>query len=182
MATVEETTQKVQRILVDSFNDVRLRKDGFALEVGSTAAFVEIQAWTPDKDGNPRSLVYIWAPVGRDVAPSDELFHWAATDGQQFRLGGVTVIENKQAKTCYLQFDHTILGDYLDPAELVTAVGAVMYTADDLDETVHTRFGGKRWTDPSDPPPTPPADPPAPIRPTGRIRPPRAPADPPAAT
>ena len=163
MATVEDTTQKVQRILVDSFNDVRLRKDGFALETGSTAAFVEIQAWTPDKDGNPRSLVYIWAPLGRDVAPSDELFHWAATDGQQFRLGGVTVIENKEAKTCFVQFDYTILADYLDPAELVTAVSAVMYTADDLDEAVHSRFGGKRYTDPSDPaPPAPPATPPTP--------------------
>ena len=148
MATVEETTQKVQRILVDGFNDVRLRKNGFSLEVGSTAAFVEIQDWTPDKDGNPRTLVYVWAPLGRDVKPTDDLFHWAATDGQQFRFGGVTVIENKEAKTCFLQFDHTIMGDFLDPAELLAAVGAVLYTADDLDETVHTRFGGKRYTDP----------------------------------
>lgn len=148
MATVEETTQKVQRILVDGFNDVRLRKNGFSLEVGSTAAFVEIQEWTPDKDGNPRTLVYVWAPLGRDVKPTDELFHWAATDGQQFRFGGVTVIENKEAKTCFLQFDHTIMGDFMDPAELIAAVGAVLYTADDLDETVHTRFGGKRYTDP----------------------------------
>ena len=70
MATVEATTEKVQRILVDEFNDVRLRKSGgFILEVGSSAAFVEIQEWTPDKDGNPRSLIYIWAPLGRDVKP-----------------------------------------------------------------------------------------------------------------
>jgi len=150
VATVEETTQKVQRILVDGFNDVRLRKNGFSLEVGSTAAFVEIQEWTPDKDGNPRTLVYVWAPLGRDVTPTEDLFHWAATDGQQFRFGGVTVIENKEAKTCFLQFDHTIMGDFLDPAELLAAVGAVLYTADDLDETVHTRFGGKRYTDPNE--------------------------------
>jgi hypothetical protein len=150
MATVEATTQKVQRILVEEFNDVRLRKNGFSLEVGSTAAFVEIQAWTPDKDGNPRSLVYVWAPLGRDVTPSDELYHWAAVDGQQMRFGTVTVIDDKEKKTCFIQFDHTILGDYMDPAELITAVSAVMYTADDLDEIVHTRFGGKRYTDPSE--------------------------------
>ena len=151
MATVEATTQKVQRILVDAFNDVRLRKNGgFLLEVGSTAAFVEIQEWTADSEGNPRSLVYIWAPVGRDVKPTEDLFHWAAVDGQQYRLGSVSVIENKDTGTCFVQFDHTILGDYLDPAELATAVGAVMYTADDLDEIVHDRFGGKRYTDPSE--------------------------------
>ena len=62
----------------------------------------------------------------------------------------MTIIENKENGTCFLQFDHTIMGDYLDPAELVTAVGAVMYTADDLDEIVHERFGGKRYTDPSE--------------------------------
>jgi hypothetical protein len=148
MATVEATTQKVQRILVDGFNDVRLRKDGFLLEVGSTAAFVEVQAWTPDDEGNPRSLVYIWAPLGRDVKPSEELYHWAAVEGQQMRFGTVTVIDDKEKGTCFIQFDHTILGDYMDPAELITAVAAVMYTADDLDEIVHTRFGGNRYTDP----------------------------------
>ena len=92
--------------------------------------------------------MYIWAPLGRDVKPSEDLYHWAATDGQQFRLGTVSVIDNKETGTCFLQFDHTILGNYLDPDELVTAVSAVMYTADDLDEIVHDRFGGKRYTDP----------------------------------
>lgn len=151
MATVEATTQKVQRILVDGFNDVRLRKDGsFLLEAGSTAAFVEIKDWTADKEGNPRTLVYIWAPLGRDLKPSEELYHWAATDGQQLWFGGVTVIDDKDKGTCFLQLDHTILGDYLDPAELVAAVAGVMYSADDMDEIVHTRFGGKRYTDPSE--------------------------------
>ena len=151
MATVDATTQKVQRILVDGFNDVRLRKSGgFILEVGSTAGFVEIHEWTPDGEGNPRSLVYIWAPLGRDIQPTPQLFHRAAVDGQQYRIGSVSVLEDAEKGTCFLQFDHTILGDYLDPAELITAVGAVMYTADDLDEIVHDRFGGKRYTDPSE--------------------------------
>jgi len=151
MATVEATTQKVQRILAEEYNDVRLRKNGgFLVPGGSTAAFVEIQEWTPDKDGNPRTLVYIWAPLGREVKPTEDLYHWAAVDGQQFRLGTVTVLDEKDAGTCFIQFDHTIMGDYLDPAELTTAVGAVLWTADDLDETVHDRFGGKRYTDPSE--------------------------------
>ena len=53
----QATTQKVQRILVDGFNDVRLRKSGgFVLDVGSSAAFVEIHEWTPDSEGNARSV------------------------------------------------------------------------------------------------------------------------------
>ncbi len=151
MATVDETTAKVQRILVDGFNDVRLRKSGgFMLELGTSAAFVDIKEWTKDKDGNPRSLVYIWAPLGRDVKPTDDLYHWAAVEGQQFYFGGVTVIDDKEKGTSFVQFDHTLLGDYLDPAELIAAVGGVMSSADDLDEIVHDRFGGKRYTDPSE--------------------------------
>ena len=62
----QATTQKVERILVDGFNDVRLRKSGgFVLDVGSSAAFVEIREWTPDSEGKARSLVYIWAPGAR---------------------------------------------------------------------------------------------------------------------
>ena len=151
MATVEATTQKVQRILVDGFNDVRLRKNGgFLLEAGSTAAFVDVDPWSPDHEGNPRSLVSISAPLGRDVKPTPELFQWAAVDGQQFRLGSVSVMVLPDKDTVFVQFQHTLLGDYLDPAELITAVSAVMWTADDLDEIVHDRFGGKRYTDPNE--------------------------------
>ena len=84
------------------------------------------------------------------MKPTEDLYHWAAVDGQQFRLGTVTVLDEKDAGTCFIQFDHTIMGDYLDPAELATAVGAVLWTADDLDEIVHDRFGGKRYADPSE--------------------------------
>ena len=59
-------------------------------------------------------------------------------------------MDNKEKGTCFLQLDHTLLGDYMDPAELLAAVGGVLYSADDLDEVVHTRFGGKRYTDPSE--------------------------------
>jgi hypothetical protein len=100
---------------------------------------------------SPVARVHL-APLGRGVPKTPELFRWAAVDGQQFRIGSVSVLEDQDATkdTCFLQFDHTLLGDYLDPAELVTAVGAVMYTADDLDEVVHTRFGGKRFSDPDE--------------------------------
>jgi len=151
MATVDATSQKVQRILGAEFSDVRLAKNGFSVPYESTTAFVEIREWSPDKDGNPRSVVYIWAPIGREVKPTPEMYHWAATDGRQRLFGGVTVIDNEGGKDCFLMFDHTLLGDFLDPAELVSAVGAIVTTADEFDEIVRDKFGGKRYTDPSDP-------------------------------
>ena len=46
-----------------------------------------------------------------------------------------------------MTFEHTLLGDFLDPMELESAVGMLFVTADKLDEIVHDRFGGKRFTD-----------------------------------
>jgi hypothetical protein len=149
LATAEETGQKVQRILMAEFNDVRLTRDGgFSVPLGSSTAFVEPTDWAADKDGNPRSLVRIWAPLGRDVTPTPELYQWAATDGQALWFGSVAVRPGKDGGPALVILDHTLLGDYIDPGELVSAVNAVMSSADDLDEIVHDRFGGKRWTDP----------------------------------
>ena len=120
MATAEETGRKVQRILVAEFNDVRLTKDGgFAVQHGSSITFVEPTDWAPDSEGNPRSLVRVWAPLGRDVTPTPELFKWAATEGQGKWFGSVTVVEGKDGEGCFVMFDHTLLGDYVDPAELI---------------------------------------------------------------
>lgn len=148
MATAEETGRKVQRILAAEFNDVRLTKDGgFAVEYGSSVTFIEPIDWVPDSDGSSQSLVRVWAPIGRDVKPTPEMFRWAATEGQDKLFGSVTVLEGKDGEGCLLMFDHTLLGDYVDPAELTTAIYAVLFTADDLDDIVHDRFGGKRYTD-----------------------------------
>jgi hypothetical protein len=151
VATAEEIAPKVQRILIGEFNDVRLTKDGgFSVPLGSSTAFVEPRDWGKDPDGNPRSLVRVWAPIGRKVPKTPELFKWAATEGQSKWFGSVTTIENEDNETCFLMFEESLLGDFLDPAELVNVVYAIMTTGDELDEVVHEKFGGKRYTDPDD--------------------------------
>jgi hypothetical protein len=149
LATVDETAQKVQRILIAEFNDVRLTKGGgFSVPLGSSTAFVDFVEWAADKEGNPRTLVRIWAPLGRDVTPTPELYRWAATDGQNLWFGRVAVREGKDGGPALVVIDHTLLGDYVDPEEVVSAVVGVMSSADEMDEIVHDRFGGKRYTDP----------------------------------
>ena len=145
---VDATSAKVQRMLVGAFNDVRLTKDGgFSVPMGSTTVYVEIKEWTPDTDNNPRSLVYLWSPMARDVPLGPELYEWAATEGRQKWFGGVVVQKNKDEKTAFVTYDHTLLGNFLDPDELMTAVSMVGWTADDLDDMITTKFGGKRWSD-----------------------------------
>lgn len=148
MATVDASLQKVQRILANAFDNVMLAKDGYAIERGSTRVNIEVREWGKDPQGEPSSIVRIWAPLVRDLAPTPEFYHWAATEGQKFLFGTVTVVDSEDGSTCFVAFDHTLLADYLDPDELVQAVVAVAVTADDLDDTVREKFGGKRYADP----------------------------------
>ncbi len=152
MATVEATQQKVQRMLVEGFGDVTLSKDGsFAILRGSTRVNIEVRDWGKDAKGEPSSIVRIWAMVARGVKPSPEFYRWAAVDGSKFMFGSVTVLENEGAAECFVAFDHTLLADYLDMDELCGAVAMIAGSADDIDDIVHDRFGGKRYIDPDDP-------------------------------
>ena len=147
MATVEESTQKVQRILVSKFNKVILLEDGFAIERGSTRVKIEIKDFGKDSDGNPDSLVHLWAPIGREIPATPEFFRWAATEAQGYRFGATIVYENEDKTQCSAVFAHSLLADFLDPGELENAIWMVAGTADDLDDKIHDQFGGKRWTD-----------------------------------
>jgi hypothetical protein len=147
VATVEESTQKVQRILVSKFNKVILLEDGFAIERGSTRVKIEIKDFGKDSDGNPDSLVHLWAPIGREIPATPEFYRWAATEAQGYRFGATVVYENEDKTKCSAVFTHSLLADYLDPGELENAIWMVAGTADDLDDKIHDQFGGKRWTD-----------------------------------
>jgi hypothetical protein len=68
-------------------------------------------------------------------------------DGSRFLFGSVTVLENETSSDAFVVFDHSILADYLDLDELCGAVAVIASTADDLDDVVHEKFGGKRYTD-----------------------------------
>ena len=107
MATVEETTQKVQRILVSTFNEVGLIEDGFAVEHGSTRVKVEIKRLRQGRDGNPDSLVHLWAPIGREIRLTPEFFRWAATEAQgntvrrdgRVRERGQDAVQRRRSRT-----------------------------------------------------------------------------------
>ena len=147
MATVEAARQKVERILAAAYSNVVLTEDGFKIERGSTAVFILVKDFGQDSDGDPSSIVHLWAPVARGLKPTPEFYHWAATEGRSKYVGGITVTDRDDG-TCHVVFDHAILADYLDPAELTSAISLVLRGADAYDDVIQSRFGGKRYTDP----------------------------------
>jgi Putative bacterial sensory transduction regulator len=132
---------KVQRYLADMVGAVQLTPDGaYSFQAGSAQVFVRCMQWgTGD-----RTLVSIVCPVLFAAAPSPELYEHIAVHADDYLFGHLSAA-NQDDGTVSVFFTHTLLGDYLDPEELKQAVGAVVTTANTLDDELKTRFGGSRF-------------------------------------
>lgn len=151
MATVDQTFLKVQRLLTGPMG-LKIQLQGETIGVvftnSSTQIHVRVLDWGKTKDGEPRSLVRVSAPVLRGVEPKPELFEYLAREAPKNWFGNITVWEDPDDKSkLSLAMAHTLLGDYLDQEELSTVLFGVLNAADELDDPMQQRFGGKRWTD-----------------------------------
>ena len=149
MASVDQTMMKVQRILTGPMG-LRIGLQGNTITVTfsevSTRVNVNIQEWGTNKDGDPTSLVQISCPILWEVDPSPALFEWVAKSSYYF--GHVSVHDDTTSPgKLFLMMSHTLLGDYLDEEELSSALYAILGTADNLDDELKGKFGGKRLAD-----------------------------------
>ncbi len=142
---------KVQRLLTGPMRlKIELQGDtiGVVFSTVSTQIHIRILEWGKSDDGEPRSLVRISAPLLRGVDPSPALYEYLAREAPRHWFGNVSVWDDENNKgKLFLSFAHTLLGDYLDEDELSTAMYGVLHNADELDDKLQQRFGGKRWTD-----------------------------------
>lgn len=149
MANVDMTMMKVQRILTGPMG-LRISLQGNSIAVTftdvSTRVNVSVSEWGKNKDGDPSSLVQISCPILWEVDPSPGLFEWIAKSSYYF--GHVTAHDDSSAPgKLFLMMSHTLLGDYLDEEELSSAMYAMLGTADNLDDELKGKFGGKRLAD-----------------------------------
>ncbi len=147
---------KVQRFAKQLFNTVQLNDDGsLSVPYESTHVFIEVFDMTSDdadfnafRRENDLSFttVSIWAMVLMDVKPNNELYKWVAIDGQDYMLGGfkLVVLDDGLVNVVYRA---AVSGDNLDAGELKGALLAVATSADEMDETLKSRFGGKTVDD-----------------------------------
>ena len=151
MATVDATMMKVQRILTGPMK-LRVQLQGNTMFVqfsdASTQVSMTVADWGPGRDGEPRSLVNISSPILWAVPPSPALFEWIAREGGQYFFRHVSAADDvRDQGKVFLSMNHTLLGDYIDEEELASAMYAVLNTADQLDDELQKRFGGRRWSD-----------------------------------
>lgn len=147
MATVEQTMMKVQRIMTGPMGlQVMVHGDRFQVTFQDTSTFLNVRVAEAgqNEDGEPRTVVLVTSPLLREVEPTPELFEWVARTGGSRWFGHVEVHDDRDTGKVNLLFSHTLLGDYLDRAELETAMWGILSVADGWDEELQQKFGGKR--------------------------------------
>ena len=131
---VETTAERVREYL-RSFDDFEVDDDGnCSLQYGS--ARVEITVGVFDED---QSVVKVRSACVTGAKPSPELYQHVATYPSE--VGHLRLVDEDDG-TVTINFCHSLLGEFLNPAELRMTVVAVAFTADDLDDGLAARFGG----------------------------------------
>jgi hypothetical protein len=151
MATVDQTMLKAQRLLTGPMG-LRIQLMGEVIRVtftdASTAVHLRVIDWGKTADGEPRTLIRISAPILYAVKPVPALFEYLVREAPTKWFGSITVADDPDnAGMLTISMGHTLLGDYLDEEELNAAMFGVLGAADELDDPMQKRFGGKRWVD-----------------------------------
>ena len=140
MSVVDQVRTKVQRILTDNFGKVEIDRDNdFVVRKDSAVTFIRIR----EGFGDDGAIIEVKCPLLMEVTLTKELFQWVATEGQRYKLGSVYVNPDDNGKTGWVYFRYAIIGQDLDESELMTAVGVVLVTSDELDNELQEKFGGE---------------------------------------
>ena len=133
------TKERVQRFLADLFGEVHIDRDGdFNFRHGSTHVYIRVHEM-----GKDATAVRVWSFTNRKVPDSNELFRYLAATNGMLVFGALSAKAVEDGVSVVLS--HSLLGEYLDPAELAAAVAAVAQLADDFDDEIKSRFGGERY-------------------------------------
>jgi hypothetical protein len=131
---VAETAAQVREHL-SSFEDVTINDDGSGtLLWGSARVDVAVEVFDEDQ-----SVVRVFACCVKGATASPELYEHVATTS--FDLGHFEVVPSGDG-TVDILIRHSLIGEFLNPAELRMTIVAVAHEADATDDALAARFGG----------------------------------------
>lgn len=133
----QDVLSKVQELLLGVADQVTLVKNGvFSVRQGSSRAFIEVRT------KEAFSWVRLVVPILQGLTETPELLKYVAYNDDY--IFGHLFLENWD-DSITLMFEHALLADYLDEAELGHALGGMIAVADELDDDLKNRFGGARF-------------------------------------
>lgn len=103
---------------------------------GSALAFVRVAPWADS------AVVVARSYVARGVTADADLYKHLLTMNDQVVFGAFALDSDGD-----VVFQQTVVGPTIDEDELKSTVLAVLATADDVDEDIVARWGGKRGMD-----------------------------------
>jgi hypothetical protein len=129
----------VERLLVSTYGSfTRDPAWGYNGPFGSARVFVDVRPFLGES-----TVVRVASPVLSHVELADALALRALEIADRSPLGRFSYLEERRE----LWFEHTLLGDALDPDELRLAVDTVSRIADSEDDALASSFGGLRYAD-----------------------------------
>jgi hypothetical protein len=129
----------VERLLTSAFGGFEKDPDwGYNGPFGSARVFVDVRPFLGES-----TVVRVASPVLSDVDLTDALALRAHEIAGAAPFGRFSYLPERRE----LWFEHTLLGDALDPDELRLAVSGVARIADGEDEALVAAFGGRRYAD-----------------------------------
>ena len=99
------------------------------------------------------TVARVFAITNMDVPVTAELTRYLLAKNLDFVIGSFALDADNGA----VWFNHNVLGDHVSPEELEATLAAVAQTANDIDDEIKGRFGGRLYVEtPGEAVPTPP--------------------------
>jgi hypothetical protein len=143
MSKVSQVQKKVQSILSSELGSVNVDADG-NLKISYESTLLMITTQEFGKKGD-ETIVEMAGVVTMDTPASPKLYKYLNEKNSELHFGSIHHVEGTKSTLILLKY--SILGDYLDPEELLNAVRAVILMSDLLDDEITKEFGGTRFID-----------------------------------
>ena len=113
----------------------------YVVGIASARVFV-VPTWVE----NGATIIRVFAITNLDVPVTAELTSYLLQKNLEFVFGGFAL----DGKAGAVWFNHNLLGDFAHPEQLEATLGAVASTADQFDDEIKTRFGGRLYVEAPD--------------------------------
>lgn len=138
-ADLQALRSKIDGYLREMVPNLSVDDEGdFMVRLGDAITWVRAAAW----EGG-RSLVRVWSITNVGMRVDEELTRYLVTTNAQLAMGGFRLDESGPA----VMIVHSLLGDYLNRAELQAAVAVVTGMAVDFGPQIKSRFGGQLFSE-----------------------------------
>lgn len=134
---------KCRDYLTRLFGEVNVRETGEALALREGSTFVYVRAFPI---GETHSGVEVFSYVATGVRITEELMRFLLEYNLKLTLGGFGLSSLDDGRGSVL-LTHTILGESITKEQLYASVSSIAKVADDLDDQIVNRFGGRTAVD-----------------------------------